>query len=65
VDRRLIEEWFVAQKLGRDFWKIPSEEHYKNNQARYYEAINLGVNFYELNYDQSMDFLKMLPDCLN
>jgi Fic family protein len=62
---RLIEEWFVAQKLGRDFWKIPSEEHYKNNQARYYEAINLGVNFYELNYDQSMDFLKMLPDCLN
>lgn len=61
---RLIEKWFLAQKLGRDFWKIPSEEYYKNNQAKYYEAINLGVNFYELNYDQSTGFLEMLPDCL-
>jgi Fic family protein len=48
---RLIEKWFVTEKLGRDFWKIPSEEYYKNNQSRYYETINLGVNFYELNYD--------------
>ncbi len=61
---RLLEKWFVAEKLGHDFWKIPSEEYYKNNQARYYEAINLGVNFYELNYDQCNGFLEMLPNCL-
>jgi Fic family protein len=61
---RLIEKWFVAEKLGRIFWKIPSEEYYKNNQARYYEAINLGVNFYELNYDKCLGFLEMLPNCL-
>ena len=61
---RLIEKWFVAEKLGHDFWKIPSEEYYKNNQAKYYETINLGVNFYELNYDKFIGFLEMLPNCL-
>lgn len=61
---RLIEKWFVAEKLGRDFWKMPSEEFYKKNQAKYYETINLGANFYELNYDKCIGFLEMLPNCL-
>lgn len=61
---RLIEKWFVAEKLGRDFWKMPSEEFYKKNQAKYYETINLGVNFYELDYDKCIGFLEMLPKCL-
>ncbi|MBU1580771.1 MAG: Fic family protein [Bacteroidetes bacterium] len=61
---RMIEKWFIAEKLGTDFWKIPSEEYYKNNQARYYETINLGVNFYTLNFDNCVEFLKMLPNCL-
>ena len=61
---RLIEKWFVAEKLGSNFWKMPSEEYYKNNQARYYETINLGVNFYELNYDRCIGFLEMLPNCM-
>ncbi|NJM14375.1 MAG: Fic family protein [Bacteroidales bacterium] len=55
---RLIEKWFVTEKLGRDFWKISSEEHYKKNQARYYETINLGVNYYELDYDKCIGFWK-------
>lgn len=61
---RLLEKWFVAEKLGHDFWKMPSEEYYKKNQANYYETINLGVNFYELNYDRCVEFLEMLPHCL-
>lgn len=61
---RLIEKWFVAEKLGHRFWKIPSEEYYKNNQVRYYKTINLGVNFYELDYNKCNEFLEMLPNCL-
>lgn len=61
---RLLEKWFIAEKLGRDFWKISSEEYYKANQARYYETINLGLNYYELNYDRCLGFLEMLPNCL-
>lgn len=61
---RLLEKWFIAQMLGSQFWKIPSEEFYKNNQTKYYETIGLGVNFYELNYDKCLGFLEMLPSCL-
>jgi Fic family protein len=61
---RLLEKWFISEKLGQEFWKIPSEEYYKNNQLKYYETINLGVNFYELNYDNCYGFLEMLPICL-
>ena len=61
---RLLEKWFIADKLGEDLWRIPSEKYYMQNQAKYYETINLGVNFYELNYDRCIGFLEMLPNCL-
>ena len=61
---RLLEKWFIAENLGHKFWKIPSEEFYKTNQQRYYDEINLGVNYYELNYDNCIGFLEMLPNCL-
>ena len=61
---RLLEKWFIAQALGREFWKIPSEEYYKVNQQEYYKAIHLGENYYELKYDNCLDSLEMLPKCL-
>ncbi len=61
---RLLEKWFIVEKLGVQYWVIPSEEYYKTHQERYYETLNIGVNYYELNYDKSMDFLEMLPKCL-
>lgn len=61
---RLLEKWFLAQSLGKEYWKIRSEECYKNKQAAYYQNINLGVNFYELNYQKAIPFLLMLPECM-
>ena len=61
---RLLEKWFLTEKLGDQYWKIPSEKYYKDNQAKYYDNLNLGVNYYELNYDTCIPFLLMLPDCL-
>jgi len=61
---RLLEKWFIAEKLGRKFWRIPLEEYYKNHQSKYYETINIGVNFYALNYDKCLAFLVLLPNCL-
>jgi len=57
---RLLEKWFLASKLGKNFWKISSEEYYYKNRQTYYQNINLWVNFYELNYDLSLNFLLML-----
>jgi len=61
---RLLEKWFLAGKLGQQFWKIPSEQYYKEHQPEYYAAIHLGINFYELDYGRCLDFLVMLPKCL-
>jgi Fic family protein len=61
---RLIEKWFLAQKLDAQYWKIPSEKYYKEHQQEYYNSINLGVNYYELNYDKCLPFLTMLPNSL-
>jgi Fic family protein len=58
---RLLEKWFIAEKLGQKFWTLPTEKYYKENQKEYYKNINLGVNFYELNYDNCLNFLTMLP----
>ncbi len=62
---RLIEKWFVAEKLGTKFWRIPSEAYYKSHQEAYYDAINIGVNYYELDYRKCLGFLKLLPNCLD
>ncbi|RNL55131.1 Fic family protein [Pedobacter jejuensis] len=61
---RLLEKWFLADKLGLNFWKIPSEKYYKEHQSEYYQNINLGINFYELNYNNCLPFLTMLPNSL-
>jgi Fic family protein len=61
---RILEKWFVSAKLGVEFWKLPSEKYYREKQTDYYKYLNLGVNYYELNYDNSLPFLTMLPDCM-
>jgi len=61
---RLLEKWFLSEKAGDKFWKIPSEKYYRDHQQKYYANINLGVNYYELNYDHCLPFLMMLPNAL-
>ncbi len=59
---RLLEKWFLAHKLGENLWALPSEKFYKQNQNQYYTNIHLGANFYELNYDNCLPFIQMLPN---
>jgi Fic family protein len=61
---RLIEKWFIAEKIGKEYWKLSSEKYYKDHQTDYYKNINLGANYYELNYDNCIPFLLMLPKSL-
>jgi len=58
---RLLEKWFLATMLGNNYWNLLSEKYYKENQLDYYNNINLGINFYELNYSLCIPFLLMLP----
>ncbi len=61
---RLLEKWFLTEKIGENFWKLSSEKFYKEHQTEYYNNINLGVNYYELDYDKCIPFLLMLPKSL-
>ncbi|MBY0478035.1 MAG: Fic family protein [Chitinophagaceae bacterium] len=60
---RLLEKWFLAQKLGEKAWFVQSEKHYYSLHQTYYKHIRLlGVEYDQLNYEEAMLFLKMLPE---
>jgi len=61
---RLLEKWFLVEKLGLKYWTLSSEKYYKEHQDAYYRNINLGVNYYELDYGKCLPFLEMLPNSL-
>lgn len=63
---RLLEKWFLAQKLGDKAWFIQSEKMYYENHNSYYNNIRLlGLEYSELDYNQALPFLLMLPKTLN
>jgi Fic family protein len=62
---RLLEKWFLADKLGAQAWLIPSERHYYQHHQTYYRNIRaLGLEYPSLDYAQALPFLLMLPASL-
>lgn len=61
---RILEKWFLAEKLGDYIWELPSEKYYREHQTEYNANLHLGTNYYELNYDKCFKFLLMLPKAL-
>jgi Fic family protein len=62
---RLIEKWFIAQKLGDKAWFLQSEKMYYNQHSTYYKNIRLlGVEYPELDYSKALPFLLMLTNSL-
>ena len=63
---RLLEKWFIAEKLGQKAWYLQSELNYYNNINDYYNNLNkLGMFYEQLNYSKALPFLLMLPNSLN
>jgi len=62
---RLIEKWFLAEKLGEKAWLIQSEKNYYLHHQTYYKNIRLlGLEYEELDYSKALPFLMMLPQSL-
>jgi len=62
---RLIEKWFLAQKLGEKAWFLQSEKMYYLQHQEYYRNIRLlGIEYPELDYGKALPFLLMLPKSL-
>ena len=63
---RLLEKWFLADKLGEKAWLIQSEKNYYEHHATYYQHIrSLGLEYEELDYEMALPFLLLLPNTLN
>lgn len=63
---RLLEKWFLAQKLGEKAWFVQSEKYYCDHHQGYYANIRLmGLEYDELGYNKAGAFLGMLVKSLN
>lgn len=62
---RLLEKWFIAQKLGPKAWFLQSEKNYYLNHQLYYQNLRrLGLEYEQLDYTQALPFLLMLAGAL-
>jgi Fic family protein len=62
---RLLEKWFLAEHLGNKAWFIQSEKMYYREHQTYYRNIRaLGLEYPELNYENALPFILMLPNTL-
>lgn len=62
---RLLEKWFLATLLGKKAWFIGSENYYYKNLQTYYQNLaRVGLFYNELNYENSIPFLLMLPNSI-
>lgn len=59
---RLLEKWFMAQKLGDNAWFVQSEKNYYLQHQTYYNNLRiLGLEYQDLDYSKALPFLLMLP----
>lgn len=57
---RLLEKWFLLQKLGETATAIQLEKNYFKNSLDYYSNLRkLGLEYENLDYSKSLDFLLM------
>lgn len=63
---RLLEKWFLSDKLGVMAWYIQSERHYYMHVDAYYRNLNrLGIFYEQLDFTKAEPFLMMLPEALD
>jgi Fic family protein len=62
---RLLEKWFLAEKLGERAWFLESERYYYQQHQTYYSNIRrLGLEYISLDYNKAIPFLNMLPQSI-
>jgi len=62
---RLLEKWFLAEKLGERAWYIQSEKfYYKYVNAYYKNLARMGLFYEKLDFQKAIPFLLMLPQSL-
>lgn len=62
---RLLEKWFLSEKLGERAWYLQTENYYYKNVNSYYKNLTrLGLFYEGVDYEKSLPFLLMTPQSL-
>lgn len=62
---RLLEKWFLIESLGEKATAVPLEKYYYKNLDAYYKNIRiLGLEYHNLDYSKSLEFLLMTAKSL-
>lgn len=57
---RLLEKWFLKEFLGRKAFAVQLEKNYYKNLQNYYKNLKkIGIEYVDLDYNKSLDFLLM------
>jgi len=63
---RLIEKWFLIEKIGQIATSVQLEKNYYKMIKNYYSNIKkLGLEYEDLDYSKSLDFLLMTVNGIN
>ncbi len=63
---RLMEKWFLIEKIGQIATSVQLEKNYYNKIKNYYSNIKkLGLEYTDLDYSKSLDFLLMSVNSIN
>ena len=57
---RLIEKWFLSEKLGRSIWFLQTERAYFEKRTKYYSSLKNGTNYWELKPSKFNTFITLL-----
>ncbi|MDL2260855.1 Fic family protein [Methanimicrococcus sp. OttesenSCG-928-J09] len=60
----LLEKWFLSEKLGKTYIKLPSEKYYAQNKDRYNTNTLIGTMYSNVDDKRILPFLLMLPESL-
>lgn len=62
---RILEKWFLLEKLGFNAFAVPLERNYYQNLSNYYRNLQMvGLEYEELDYSKSLPFLLMTINSL-
>ncbi len=63
---RLLEKWFLMEKLGKKAMAIQLEKNYYNKLENYYSNIkHVGIEYITLNFEKALNFLLMTISSLH
>ncbi len=63
---RLLEKWFLSQKLGEVAWYIQSEKYYYHHVNEYYKNLQrIGMFYDKIDYEKASQFFQMLPHAIS